>query len=100
MLAPAAMASTTWYVNGVNGSDTNNCKTPQTACKTIKHAISLTSSGDSIMVAAATYTEWNLTINSSLKIFGSGAATRSLMPDARQLINIPSRTIPSPPSPS
>ena len=74
VLAPAAMAATTWYVNGVNGSDKNDCKTPQTACKTIKHAISLTSSGDSIMVAAATYKE-TLTINSSLKIFGAGAAT-------------------------
>ena len=74
VLAPAAMAATTWYVDGVNGSDKNDCKTPQTACKTIKHAISLTSSGDSIMVAAATYKE-TLTINSSLKIFGAGAAT-------------------------
>ena len=25
-LAVPAMASTTWYVNGVNGSDKNNCK--------------------------------------------------------------------------
>ena len=75
VLAPVAVASTTWYVSGVNGSDKNNCKTPQTACKTIGHAISLASTGDSIMVAPATYTEWNLTINFNLKIVGSGAAT-------------------------
>jgi hypothetical protein len=74
-LAPAALASTKWYVNGVNGNDKNNCKTPQTACKTIGHAISLASSGDSIMVAPATYTEWKLTINFNLKIVGSGATT-------------------------
>src|SRR5262252_894523 len=64
-LVSAALASTTWYVNGVNGSDSNNCKSATTACKTIGHAISLASSGDSIMVAAATYSE-DLTISISL----------------------------------
>jgi hypothetical protein len=73
-LASPAMASTTWYVNGVNGNDKNNCKSPQQACKTIGHAISLASSGDSIMVAPATYTE-SLTLSLNLKIVGSGAAT-------------------------
>jgi hypothetical protein len=73
-LAPTAVASSTWYVDGVNGSDSNNCKTRLHACKTIGHAISLAHSGDSIMVAAATYTE-NLTIGLSLKVIGSGAST-------------------------
>jgi hypothetical protein len=73
-LAPTALASNTWYVDGVNGSDSNNCKTPQTACKTIGHAISLASSGDSIRVAPATYTE-NLTIKMGLSVIGSGATT-------------------------
>src|ERR1700738_3153683 len=70
----AASASTTRYVNGVTGSDSNNCLSPTTACKTIGHAISLSLSGDSIRVAAATYTE-NLTIGLSLKILGSGSTT-------------------------
>ena len=73
-LVPTALASNTWYVDGVHGKNKNDCKSPQTACKTIKHAISLASSGDSIMVAAATYTE-NLIISFSLKVIGSGAAT-------------------------
>ena len=73
-LAPVAMASNTWYVDGVNGNDDNNCKSPQTACKTIGHAISLASSGDAIKVAPATYTE-NLTISISLKILGADAST-------------------------
>jgi hypothetical protein len=73
-LAPAALASTKWYVDGVNGNDNNNCKTPQTACKTIGHAISLAHSGDSVRVAPATYTE-NLTISVNLKLVGSGAST-------------------------
>ena len=71
---PTALASSTWYVDGVNGSDNNNCKTPQTACKTIGHAVSLAHSGDSISIAAAIYAE-NLTIGFSLKLAGSRAAT-------------------------
>jgi hypothetical protein len=74
VLTPAALASSTWYVDGVHGKNKNDCKSPQTACKTIGHAISLASSGDSIMVAAATYTE-NLTIGFSLKLIGSGTKT-------------------------
>ena len=58
----------------MHGSDNNDCKSPQSACKTIGHAISLASSGDSIMVAAATYKE-NLTIAFSLKVIGATAST-------------------------
>jgi hypothetical protein len=64
----------TWYVDGVNGNDNNDCKSWQHACKTIGHAISRCSSGDSVMVAAATYTE-NLAIGSSLNILGADAST-------------------------
>jgi hypothetical protein len=63
-----------WYVDGVHGSNRNDCASRRFACKTIAHAISLTSPGDSIVVAAATYPE-NLTVRHSLKILGSGAAT-------------------------
>jgi hypothetical protein len=72
-LAPAA-AGSTWYVNGKNGKDTNNCTTSTLACKTIGHAIGLAASGDSISIAAATYTE-NLLINVNLKLTGASAAT-------------------------
>jgi len=71
-LAPAASASSTWYVDRVNGNDSNDCLSSQTACQTIGHAISLCFSGDTIMVAPATYTE-RLTIDISLKIIGSSA---------------------------
>lgn len=73
-LVPVALASTTWYVNGMNGSDSNNCLSSEFACKTVGHAISLTSSGDSITIAAATYSE-NLTIRFSLNLIGAGAST-------------------------
>jgi hypothetical protein len=73
-LTPFALASSTWYVNGVSGSDDNNCMSPQTACKTIGHAISLASSGDSVMIAAAVYKE-ALTVDFSLELIGAGAST-------------------------
>jgi len=69
-----APASNTWYVNGASGNDSNDCKTPTTACRTIGHAISLAASGDSIIVAPATYTE-TLHISFSLSVIGSGAST-------------------------
>lgn len=75
LLALAQFASaTTWYVNGVTGNDSNNCKSATTACKTIGHAISLASSGDGIKVAAARYKE-NLTIDKSLNVVGAHAST-------------------------
>jgi hypothetical protein len=73
-LAPAAHASTNLYVNGAKGSDSNNCKTPQHACKTIGHAIALASSGDTVKVAPSTYKE-NLDIGISLNILGANART-------------------------
>ena len=72
MALGSTAVATTWYVNGVSGSNNNNCLSPTTACKTIEYAISLAASGDLIKVAAATYTE-NLTIAFSLTIAGSGA---------------------------
>jgi len=73
-LASTAGAITTWYVNGANGSDHNNCLSAATACQTIGKAISKAVSGDSITIAPAVYSE-NLTINFSLRLIGSNART-------------------------
>jgi hypothetical protein len=73
-LGSTALASTVWYVAGVNGNDQNNCKSLQTACRSIGHAISLAVSGDTVMIAPATYRE-NLSINISLKLIGSAATS-------------------------
>jgi len=72
--APAAMASSKWYVDGKHGSDNNNCKSRHHACKTISNALSLTLPGDLIFVAPATYHE-TLFIYFNLDIIGSGAKT-------------------------
>ena len=80
---PSAFA-TKWYVDGVHGSDNNNCKSPQHACKTISNALSLTLPGDSIFVAPAIYRE-TLFIYFNLEIIGSGAKTTIV--DVRGLNN-------------
>jgi hypothetical protein len=74
VLAATAIASNTWYVDGVHGGDNNDCKSPQHACKTISNAISLTLPGDTILVAPAVYHE-SIFIPYTLKIIGSGATT-------------------------
>ncbi len=74
ILGVNAWASTTWYVDGVRGNNRNNGKTPTTADKTIGHAILHSTSGDSIVVAAATYTE-NLSVGFDLTIVGANALT-------------------------
>lgn len=71
-LVSTATASTTWYVNGVTGSDNNSCTSTTNACKTIGHAVSLALSGDHIRVSAGIYAE-NLIISTGLNLVGSGA---------------------------
>jgi predicted outer membrane repeat protein len=71
---PNALARNTWYVDGVNGNDNNDCQSRQHACKTISNAISLTLPGDSIFVAPATYHE-GLVVPFNLNIIGSDAKT-------------------------
>ena len=70
--APTPGAINILYVDGVQGNDQNDCRSRQTACKTIGQAIVLAAPGGAIFVGPATYTE-NLTIGFNLGIFGSGA---------------------------
>jgi hypothetical protein len=72
-IVPNAFASSNWYVDGVHGNDGNDCMSFHLACKTIGHAITLASSGDSILVASATYPEI-LTISFNLKVTGYGSS--------------------------
>jgi len=72
-MTQVALANT-WYVNGAKGSDSNNCDSPTPPCKTIGRAVSLATSGGTVRVAAATYTE-TLTINITVTVIGAGAST-------------------------
>src|SRR3974390_777903 len=76
-LTPCAVAHTAWYVDAVHGSDGNNCKSAPTACKTIGHAISLASSGDSVFVAGAPNNE-HLSVGIGVNVVGTGAATATI----------------------
>jgi hypothetical protein len=71
----------------VNGDDQNNCRSLQTACSTIRHAISLAASGDTVTIAAATYSE-NLSVNINLKLIGSGAASTIIDGGGARVISI------------
>ena len=72
--AAVAVSGTTWYVNGLTGSDTKSCRSATAACRTIGHAISLAASGDSVRIAAATYAE-HLAIGTSLELIGAAASS-------------------------
>jgi parallel beta-helix repeat protein len=69
----------TLFVSSMSGSDANTCTSAGSPCKTIGHAISLAGSGDTINVAAGSYTTPNetfpLTISQSLTIVGAGATS-------------------------
>lgn len=45
----------TWYVDGVNGSDSNNGKSEATAFATIKAAHNMTKPGDTVLIKNGTY---------------------------------------------
>ena len=67
----APFGGSTLYVDGVHGSNENDCRTPQSACKTIQHAVFISASGDTIMVAAAVYLE-NINVRHNVHIIGAG----------------------------
>jgi hypothetical protein len=69
-----ATGSTIRYVDGNNGTEVNNGKSPAVALRSIGHAIALSAPGDSILVGAGTYKE-NLAVPFNLTIVGSGAQT-------------------------
>ena len=73
MVSSPALAST-WYVNGAGGHNGQDCKTRATACATISHVVSLAASGDTIVIAPATYHD-HLSITFDLTLAGAKAAT-------------------------
>jgi hypothetical protein len=54
---------TVWYVNGTDGNDAYDGRTPKSAFATIGAAITAMSNGDTIVVASSTYTEEGLDID-------------------------------------
>lgn len=50
-----SMTKTGLFVDANNGNDTNDCRTPQTACKTLTTALTKTKGNEAIYVALGTY---------------------------------------------
>jgi hypothetical protein len=76
LLPAEAAAATTWYVDGVLGTDSVSCGTAPGigACRTIQFTVNKASSGDTINVAAALYPEpapGPLTVNKKLALRGA-----------------------------
>lgn len=69
-----AQGGTTYFVNATTGSDSNTCLATNAACLTITEAISKATSGDTIEIAAGTYTE-NILVEKALTLHGAGAET-------------------------
>jgi hypothetical protein len=72
-----ARAAGTWYV-APDGADANNCMAPATACKTIGAAVGKAASGDTIEIAAGTYSENVDVIGKNLALHGAGLAVSRL----------------------
>ncbi len=76
-IAPAARpglaspAFTNWYVNAATGSDSNDCLSPGTACRSVAEAADRALDADTIQIAAGVYTE-PLDISKQLVLSGTG----------------------------
>jgi hypothetical protein len=44
-----------WYISSKTGSDASDGRTPQTAFKTLQHAVDLAKTGDTITIAPGAY---------------------------------------------
>jgi hypothetical protein len=86
----AALASATFaaqlYV-APSGSNAGNCQTMATPCQTITYALTqAAASGDTVNIAAGTYTE-EVTINKSVALVGAGSTTTIIKAPSTLTVN-------------
>ena len=79
--APAARAASSYYANTSTGSDSNNCLSASTPCKTIGAALGKAGSGDVVNVAAGLYVE-HPTISKAVTLVGAGDGNTTIDPAA------------------
>lgn len=66
-----AAGNVIWYV-APDGDDTNDCRTPTSACQTMNATVTKADADDQIIAATGVYTE-HLTLDKSLTLTGAGA---------------------------
>jgi len=70
----AQALANTLYVDHASGTDSGNCQTSGSPCKTINYAIGQAGIGDSILIAGGTYTE-NVIVNQAVSLMGGYEAS-------------------------
>ncbi len=80
-----ASAATTWNVPGNNS---NVCTTVNPNCNTIQQAVTASTSGDTILIGAGTFSgtnNFNIVLSKSLTITGAGRTSTFVQPNAGSL---------------
>lgn len=85
-----AKANGPWYV-GPNGSDSNDCLSPSTACQTIHVAIGRASDGETVIILPGTYSSatgniFPINVPDGIKVEGSGHETTILVGDSDKAV--------------
>jgi hypothetical protein len=73
-VTPARAHPGTLYVDKATGSDDSDCSNPATPCATISYAVGQATDGDTVLIAAGTYTE-NVTYDSKTLTIRGGHTT-------------------------
>ena len=71
----------TWFVSADSGSDSNDGRRMNTAFATVKYALSVAASGDTVQILPGTYTEvFPLTVPTGVQVRGSGIRSTTITP--------------------
>src|SRR2546423_587902 len=79
-----ASGAATRYVSTTGDNTSNDCTNANNACATIAYAINQSNPGDTVQVAAGTYTEHGITVDRNLTIAGDSAAATVVQAAATQ----------------
>lgn len=71
----------TWFVSADSGDDTNDGRRMNTAFATVKHALSVAATGDTVQILPGVYTEvFPLTVPTGVQVRGSGIRSTTITP--------------------